>query len=104
MSVNEASVPCEIKDLALAESGKRQIEWAFQSMPVLASIRKQFIKTQAFIGILVSASLPVTPEAANLVITLRDGGAKIALCGSGALVHDDVAASLVKDYAVPVTR
>ncbi len=103
MSGNEASVPCDIKDLALAESGKRQIEWASQAMPVLASIRKQFIKTQAFAGIHVSASLPVTAEAANLIITLRDGGAKIAVCGvDGRSAQDDVAASLVKDYAVPV--
>ncbi len=103
MSTAGSAVPCEIKDLALAESGKRRIEGAFQSMPVLASIRKNFIKTQVFAGVRIAALLPVTAAAANLVVTLRDGGAKIALCGADArATEDDVAASLVKDYLVPV--
>ena len=97
-----ASVACDVKDLALAESGKRRIEWAAQSMPVLASIRKQFIKTQPLAGIRVAACLHVTTETANLMITLRDGGANIALCASNPLsTQDDVAAALVKEYSIP---
>lgn len=97
-----ATVPSDVKDLALADVGKRRIEWAGQSMPVLAAIRKQFIKTQPLAGIRVSACLHVTSETANLMITLRDGGASIALCASNPLsTQDDVAAALVRDYHVP---
>ncbi len=96
------TVACDVKDLSLAEVGKRRIEWAAQSMPVLATIRKQFIKSQPLAGIKVAACLHVTTETANLMITLRDGGANIALCASNPLsTQDDVAASLVRDYAIP---
>ena len=95
--------PCDVKDLALADGGKKRIEWAFQSMPVLQSIRKQFIKTQPLAGIRVSACLHVTTETANLMIALRDGGAQITLCASNPLsTQDDVAASLARDSAIPV--
>jgi adenosylhomocysteinase len=91
-----------VKDLALAEAGKRRIEWAAQSMPVLAAIRKQFIKTQPLAGIRVAACLHVTTETANLMITLRDGGANIALCASNPLsTQDDAAAALVREYGIP---
>ncbi len=97
-----ASVACDVKDLALADVGKRRIEWAAQSMPVLAAIRKQFIKSQPLAGLRVAACLHVTTETANLMIALRDGGANIALCASNPLsTQDDVAASLVKDYGIP---
>src|SRR5512132_2257692 len=104
MATNAAvTAPCDIKDLALADLGKRRIEWAFQSMPVLQTIRKQFIKTQPLAGIKVAACLHVTTETANLMITLRDGGASIALCASNPLsTQDDVAATLVRDYGIPV--
>ena len=93
----------DVKDLALADLGKRRIEWANQSMPVLQSIRKQFIKTQPLAGLRVAACLHVTTETANLMITLRDGGANIVLCASNPLsTQDDVAASLVRDYSIPV--
>jgi adenosylhomocysteinase len=96
------TVACDVKDLALADVGKRRIEWAAQSMPVLAAIRKQFIKTQPLAGIRVAACLHVTTETANLMITLRDGGANIALCASNPLsTQDDVAAALVKEYGIP---
>jgi adenosylhomocysteinase len=86
----------------MADVGKRRIEWAFQSMPVLQTIRKQFIKTQPLAGIRVSACLHVTTETANLMVTLRDGGANITLCASNPLsTQDDVAASLVSDYSIP---
>jgi adenosylhomocysteinase len=97
-----ATVTCDVKDLALAEVGKRRIEWAGQSMPVLATIRKQFIKTQPLAGMRVAACLHVTTETANLMITLRDGGASIALCASNPLsTQDDVAAALVREYHIP---
>src|SRR5207247_3798675 len=96
-------VACNVKDLALADLGKRRMEWAFQSMPVLQTIRKQFIKTQPLAGIRISACLHVTTETANLMVTLRDGGASAVLCASNPLsTQDDVAASLVRDYNIPV--
>jgi len=92
----------DVKDIALAEKGKRKIEWANQQMPVLQLIRKQFIKDQPLKGIRMSACLHVTSETANLAITLRDGGAEVVLCGSNPLsTQDEVAASLVKDYNIP---
>jgi adenosylhomocysteinase len=92
----------EVKDLALAEAGKRRIDWAFHSMPVLQTVRKQFIKNGALKGVRVSACLHVTAETANLMITLRDGGAQVALCASNPLsTQDEVAASLVKDFGIP---
>jgi adenosylhomocysteinase len=93
----------DIKSLDLADLGKRRIEWANQSMPVLQSIRKDFIKHQPLKGIRISACLHVTTETANLAITLRDGGADIVLCASNPLsTQDDVAASLVRDYNISV--
>jgi adenosylhomocysteinase len=96
-----ASVPCDVKNLDLADSGKRRIEWANQSMPVLQTIRKEFIKNQPLKGMRVAACLHVTTETANLMITLRDGGADIVLCASNPLsTQDDVAASLTRDYGI----
>ncbi|HZU33005.1 MAG TPA: adenosylhomocysteinase [Candidatus Angelobacter sp.] len=93
----------DIKNIELADLGKRRIEWANQSMPVLQSIRKEFIKNQPLKGIRVSACLHVTTETANLAITLRDGGADVVLCASNPLsTQDDVAASLVRDYNISV--
>ncbi len=93
----------DIKDLSLADKGKRRTEWAFQSMPVLHSIRKRFISTQPLAGIRIAACLHVTTETANLMIALRDGGASVALCASNPLsTQDDVAATLVRDYGIPV--
>src|SRR6185437_10274146 len=92
----------DVKDLALAEQGKRKIEWANQQMPVLQIIRKRFIKEQPLKGVRISACLHVTSETANLAITLRDGGADLVLCASNPLsTQDEVAASLVKDYSIP---
>ncbi|MGH9507225.1 MAG: adenosylhomocysteinase [Terriglobales bacterium] len=92
----------DVKDLGLWELGKRRIEWAGQSMPVLRLIRKEFIKSQPLAGIRVAACLHVTTETANLMIALRDGGASIVLCASNPLsTQDDVAAALVREYAIP---
>jgi adenosylhomocysteinase len=104
MPVNTPTqVACDVKDMALADLGKRRTEWAFQSMHVLQTIRKQFIKTQPLAGIRVSACLHVTSETANLMITLKDGGASIVLCASNPLsTQDDVAATLVRDCGIPV--
>jgi len=99
----QISIPCDVKDLSLAEAGRRRIEWAFQSMPVLQQIRKQFIKEQPLAGIRISACLHVTTETANLMVALRDGGAAPVLCASNPLsTQDDVAAALVRDYGIPV--
>ena len=87
--------------MELADQGKRRIEWANQSMPVLQNIRKEFIKNQPLKGMRISACLHVTTETANLAITLRDGGAEVVLCASNPLsTQDDVAASLVRDYSI----
>jgi len=92
----------DVKDLALAERGKRKIEWANQQMPVLQLIRKQFIKEQPLKDVRIAACLHVTSETANLAITLRDGGADVVLCASNPLsTQDEVAACLVKDYNIP---
>jgi len=103
MPTDTQVVACDIKDISLADLGKRRTEWAFQSMPVLQTIRKQFIKTQPLAGKRVAACLHVTSETANLMITLRDGGASVVLCASNPLsTQDDVAATLVRDYNIPV--
>jgi len=97
------SISSDVKGLELADLGKKRIEWANQSMKVLQIIRKEFIKNQPLKGIRVSACLHVTAETANLMIALRDGGADVALCASNPLsTQDDVAASLVRDYNIPV--
>ncbi|HTK95243.1 MAG TPA: adenosylhomocysteinase [Terriglobales bacterium] len=92
----------DVKSIELADQGKKRIEWANQSMPVLQSIRKDFIKNQPLKGVRIAACLHVTTETANLAITLRDGGADMVLCASNPLsTQDDVAASLVRDYNIP---
>jgi adenosylhomocysteinase len=93
----------DIKDINLAAKGKLRIEWAEQSMPVLRLIRERFSKEQPLKGIRIAACLHVTTETANLARTLKAGGAEVALCASNPLsTQDDVAASLVKDYEIPV--
>jgi len=97
------SISSDVKGFELADLGKKRIEWANQSMKVLQIIRKEFIKNQPLKGIRVSACLHVTAETANLMIALRDGGADATLCASNPLsTQDDVAASLVRDYNIPV--
>jgi len=92
-----------IKDIDLANKGKDKIEWAEKQMPVLLSIRKRFSKEKTLKGIRISACLHVTTETANLVRTLKEGGAEVSLCASNPLsTQDDVAASLVKDFGISV--
>jgi adenosylhomocysteinase len=93
----------DVKDLGLAAKGKTRIEWARQWMRVLQMIQERFLKEKPLQGIRISACLHVTTETANLAITLRDGGADVVLCASNPLsTQDDVAASLVQDYGIPV--
>ncbi len=93
----------EIKDINLAEKGKERIEWAEKQMPVLTSIGQRFSKEKPLKGIRISACLHVTTETANLVRTLKEGGAEVFLCASNPLsTQDDTAASLVKDFGIPV--
>lgn len=101
MATTTIATPHHVKDLALADHGRKRIEWANQSMPVLQSIRKEFIKNQPLKGLRLSCCLHVTTETANLMITLRDGGADVALCASNPLsTQDDVAASLARDFNI----
>jgi adenosylhomocysteinase len=103
MTVQTASAKYDIKDLTLADEGKRRTEWAERSMPVLRQIRARFGKERPLKGIKLSACLHVTTETANLMQTLRAAGAEIALCASNPLsTQDDVAAHLVRDHGVHV--
>jgi adenosylhomocysteinase len=93
----------DIKDKSLAAEGKRRIEWAERDMPVLAQVRARFEKEQPFKGKNLGACLHVTAETANLMRTLKAGGANVILCASNPLsTQDSVAASLVEDYQIPV--
>jgi len=93
----------DVKNLKLAKEGKRRIEWADNYMSVLALIRKRFIKEKPLKGMKIAGCLHVTTETANLVLTLKAGGAKVYLCASNPLsTQDDVAASLIKDYGISV--
>lgn len=93
----------DIKDIKLAEKGKLRIEWAEMDMPVLRMIRERFKKEKPLKGVRLSACLHVTTETANLMITLKEGGAELALCASNPLsTQDDVASALVKYYKIPV--
>jgi len=93
----------DIKDIKLARAGKLKIEWAEQFMPVLRSIRKRFTKEKPLKGVKMACCLHVTTETANLMITLKAGGAEPYLCASNPLsTNDEVAASLVKDHKIPV--
>jgi adenosylhomocysteinase len=93
--------PHHVKDESLAAQGALRIEWADMQMPVLASIRQRFATEQPLKGARVGACLHVTSETANLMRTLKAGGADIVLCASNPLsTQDDVAAALVKEYGV----
>lgn len=92
----------DIKDIKLAPLGLQLINWAYLQMPVLDLIRKRFKKDKPLQGVVLGACLHVTSETANLMITLKTGGAKVFLCASNPLsTNDAVAASLVKDYSIP---
>ncbi|MEA3440135.1 MAG: adenosylhomocysteinase [Chloroflexota bacterium] len=93
----------DIKDISLAEGGRRRIEWAEREMPVLRQICERFRKERPLDGIRISACLHVTTETANLMYTLHEGGADVLLTASNPLsTQDDVAASLVTHFEIPV--
>jgi len=93
----------DVKDLSLAPEGVRRISWADRQMPVLAAIRERFAAEQPLSGYRISACLHVTTETANLMRTLKAGGADVVLCASNPLsTQDDVAAALVDEFDVSV--
>src|SRR5579871_6749641 len=92
----------DVKDPALAASGRLRIEWADAQMPVLRLIRERFAAEKPLAGARIAACLHVTTETANLARTLKEGGADVTLCASNPLsTQDDVAAALVKEYGIP---
>lgn len=96
-------VKYHIKDIKLAGEGRKRIEWAEQDMPVLALVKERFLKEKPLQGKKMSACLHITAETANLARTLQAGGADLVLCASNPLsTQDDVAASLVADFNIPV--
>ena len=93
----------DVTDIKLADQGKLKIEWAGKEMPVLKLIKARFAKEKPLKGLKLGACLHVTAETANLVITLKEGGAEVLLCASNPLsTQDDVAAALVKHYGISV--
>lgn len=99
----EEHMEFDVKHIKLAAKGKMRIEWAARFMPVLSLIRKRFEKEQPLKGLKISGCLHITSETANLGITLKAGGAQVRLCASNPLsTQDEVAASIVKDYKIPV--
>src|SRR4051794_24004114 len=93
----------DVKDLALAGVGHQRILWAERDMPVLRAIRERFEIEKPLKGLRMSACLHVTAETANLARTLKAGGADLVLVASNPLsTQDDVAASLVQDFDIPV--
>ena len=102
-AVRPFSMDSDVKSLSLADGGRDRTEWAERSMPVLRTIKERFAKERPLAGLKVSACLHVTTETANLVITLKAGGADVALCASNPLsTQDDVAAHLVRDHGIKV--
>ena len=86
----------DVKDLGLAELGRRRIEWASREMPVIRLLRERFAKEKPLAGIRIAACLHITTETANLALTLQAGGADTILCASNPLsTQDDAAAALV---------
>ena len=93
----------DVKNLRLAIGGKKRILWADGDMPVLQLVRQRFAKEKPLRGLRMSACLHITAETANLARTIKAGGARLVLCASNPLsTQDDVAASLVKDFKIPV--
>ncbi len=93
----------DVKDLSLADQGKRKKEWAGRFMPVLCLLKAKFRKNKPLKGIRVSACLHVTSETANLMETIKMAGARVALAASNPLsTQDDVAAAMVKYDKIPV--
>ena len=93
----------DIRDIRLRDRGIKRIMWAATRMPVLNTIRKELTKSHPLRGVKIAACLHVTTETANLILTLKEGGAQIRLTASNPLsTQDDVAAALVTEYGIPV--
>jgi adenosylhomocysteinase len=93
----------DVKDLSLADQGLKRIEWAARFMPVLEMIKEKFLREKPLAGYRIAACLHVTTETANLMATLKEGGAEVRLTASNPLsTQDDVAAALVKHFKIPV--
>lgn len=103
MTATQVQLNYDIKDISLAPQGKQRIEWAGREMPVLRQIQARFAEEKPLTGIRISACCHVTTETAHLAIALKNGGADAVLIASNPLsTQDDVAASLVADYGIPV--
>src|SRR5262245_19903724 len=97
------SVECDVKDISLSSHGKQRIEWAEREMPVLRLIRERFAEEKPLSGVKLVACAHITTETANLARALQAGGAEAVLIASNQLsTQDDVAASLVADWGIPV--
>src|SRR4026209_1115939 len=97
------SLEFDVKDIGLAGQGKQRIEWAEREMPVLRLIRERFGSEKPLKGVKLLACAHITTETANLARALQAGGAESVLIGSNPLsTQDDVAASLVSDWGIPV--
>ncbi|MBU2598997.1 adenosylhomocysteinase [bacterium] len=93
----------DVADINLASKGRQRIKWAAREMSVLSIIKERFKKEKPLAGVKIAACLHVTSETANLVDTLKEGGAEVVLCASNPLsTQDDVAASIVLDLGIPV--
>ena len=103
MTSTSAGPAHDVTDIGLAAEGVRRIEWAEREMPVLRLIRERFERDRPLEGLRIGACLHVTTETANLMRTLKAGGADVVLCASNPLsTQDDVAAALVSEYDVSV--
>lgn len=103
LKIMTATIAYEIKDINLAEQGRKNIEWAQKDMPVLANITERFRKERPFEGLRLTACVHVTKETAALCIAMKEGGADAVLAASNPLsTQDDVAAALVKYWGIPV--
>ncbi len=103
MTAVKTDIASDVRDPNLADAGRRRTEWAEQFMPVLRQIRQRFTQERPLKGRRLSACLHVTTETANLAMTLRDGGAEVALCASNPLsTQDDVAAFLAREPGIKV--
>ena len=98
-----ATIASDIKDAGRAVEGQDRMDWAAREMPVLRRIQERFSKEKPLEGMRIAACLHVTTETSNLILTLKEGGAQVALCASNPLsTQDDVAASLVVNHGIPV--
>ncbi len=103
MAMTCDAVKCDVANADLAAEGKKRILWAANDMPVLKLVSDRFKDEQPLAGVRLSCCLHVTAETANLMRTLAEGGADVMLCASNPLsTQDDVAASLVHDFNIPV--